>query len=139
MNLFVDQVYIYTFLMVCTRIIDQFLKQSKPYLISSRAFTVFWRLYFIESMLKLLKWMTDVAINHISVVIKIFLENYLQELSVHVSVNINRTNSVLIENHTHKLITYTTFWLTVHVHVNKKKQEQWFYRKSLLHVLLDSL
>lgn len=55
--------------------------------------------------------MTDVAINHISVVIKIFLENYLQELSVHVSVNINRTNSVLImiENHTHKLITYTTF------------------------------
>lgn len=94
---------------------------------------------FIESMLKLLKWMTDVAINHIHVVIKIFLENYLQALPVHVSVNENGTNSVLIENHTHKLITYTTFWLTVHVHVNKKKQEQWFYRKSLLHVLLDSL
>lgn len=112
MNLFVDQVYIYTFPIVCTRIIDQFLKQSKPYLISSRAFTVFWRLYFIESMLKLFKCMTDVAINHIYVVIKIFLENYLQALSVHVSVNINRTNSVLIENHTHKLITYTTFWLT---------------------------
>lgn len=53
--------------------------------------------------------MTDVAINHISVVIKIFLENYLQALPVYVSVNINRTNSVLIENHTHKLITYTTF------------------------------
>lgn len=112
MNLFVDQVYIYTFLIVCTRIIDQFLKQSKPYLISWMAFTVFWRLYFIESMLKLLKWMTDVAINHISVVIKIFLENYLQALTVHVSINNNRTNSVLKENHTHKLITYTTFWLT---------------------------
>lgn len=58
--------------------------------------------------------MTDVAINHISVVIKIFLENYLQALPVYVSISKNGTNSVLImiENHTHKLITYTTFWLT---------------------------
>lgn len=56
--------------------------------------------------------MTDVAINHIYVVIKIFLENYLQALPVYVSVNKNETNSVLKENHTHKLITYTTFWLT---------------------------
>lgn len=70
--------------------------------------------------------MTDVAINHIYVVIKIFLENYLQALPVYVSVNINRTNSVLIENHTHKLITYTTFWLTVHVHVNKKNKNSDF-------------
>lgn len=81
--------------------------------------------------------MINVAINHISVVIKIFLENYLQALPVYVSVNINRTNSVLIENHTHKLITYTTFWLTsCTCTCQQKNQEQCFYRKSLL--LLDS-
>lgn len=41
-------------------------------------------------------------------------------------VNINRINSVLIENYMYKLIMYIIFWLIVYVYVNKKNKNSDF-------------
>lgn len=84
--------------------------------------------------------MTDVAINHIYVVIKIFLENYLQELPVLLCVCQHKQNKQCTDRKPHAQIDYVYNILTnCTCTCQQQKQEQWFYRKSLLHVLLDSL